>query len=510
MATWTDWLDQNASKGVRRYVPTSVLDVVSAVTAQPKLRTVGARHADNQLGRPNDGTAMIDPKFLTGTSLVKKVSGGALVYIRAGTRICDVNEQLWDMGYALPNMGSFDQQYFAGAVATGTHGSGASLGPLADLLRAVDLVDGTGQCWRVEDPAQPTTTKSAFSKSNPKWKLEQNDLALWRSVGVNAGALGSVVGVILYVMDAYKLWETRRAGTWEAQPKTTTAWKTLLGTSRHFELLICPYPSDDGTHFAVVTKRDLATDDVADKRVPDASNDGDELPPSSRHFLHELQRWVRREGGQLLPLGEILVNAPELAPDLLRKGMNSLIPKKPKGYDFVDRNYRILLLGMGVKAHGFEMAIPLENLNKVVDVIFAIAAEWNRSTDSRHDRCLFTSPFAVRFVAGGPQFIGTNGKERAGGASSDVWAFIEMPRLLIHDEEEKNREYPNYPNAAVRSIWHAVRPYGVRAHWGQHEFLVPTDLPALYPNLDAWKNQANRLDPLGRFANARALQIGLR
>ncbi len=510
MATWTDWLDQNASKGVRRYVPNSVVEVVNAVTTESKLRTIGARHADNPIGRPNDGTAMIDPKFLTGTSLVKKIPGGALVYIRAGTRIADVNEQLWAMGLSLPNMGSFDHQYFAGAVATGTHGSGATLGPLADALRAVDLVDGTGQCWRIEDPAQPVTTKAAFSKSNPKWKLVQDDLALWRSVGVHAGALGSVVGMMLSVMDAYKLWETRRAGTWEAQPKTTAAWKTLLGTSRHFELLICPYPSDDGTHFAVVTKRDLATDDVADKCVPDASNDGDELPPNSRHFTHELQRWVRREEGQLLPLGEILVNAPDLAPALLRKGMSSLIPKKPSGYDFVDRNYRILLLGMGVKAHGYEMAIPLENLNKVVDVILNVAADWNKSTDSRHDRCLFTSPFAVRFVAGGPQFIGTNGKERAGGKSSDVWAFIEMPRLLIHDEEEKNREYPNYPHAAVRSIWHAVRPFGVRAHWGQHEFLVSTDLPLLYPNLDAWKQQANRLDPSGKFANARALQIGLR
>jgi hypothetical protein len=120
-ATWTDWLDQNASKGVRRYVPSSVNDVVHAVKNERKLRTIGAGHADNRLGRPDDGTAMIDPQRLSGVSLVKKTPGGALVYIGAGTRVCDVTRRLWEMELALPNMGSFDQQYFAGAVGTGTH-----------------------------------------------------------------------------------------------------------------------------------------------------------------------------------------------------------------------------------------------------------------------------------------------------------------------------------------------------------------------------------------------------
>ena len=90
-ATWTDWLDQNASKGVRRYVPSSVNDVVHAVKNERKLRTIGAGHADNRVGRPDDGTAMIDPQRLSGVSLVKKTPGGALVYIGAGTRVFDVN-----------------------------------------------------------------------------------------------------------------------------------------------------------------------------------------------------------------------------------------------------------------------------------------------------------------------------------------------------------------------------------------------------------------------------------
>jgi hypothetical protein len=511
MAIWTDWLDQNASQGVRCYVPSSVDDVVRAVKSERKLRTIGARHADNRVGRPDDGTAMIDPKRLCGLSLVRKTPGGALVYIRAGTRVSDANRLLWDKCLALPNMGSFDHQYFAGAVGTGTHGSGASLGSFADCLHAVDLVDGTGQPWRIEDPAQPLTTKAAFATSNPGWKLVQDDVALWRSVGVHAGALGSVTGMVLKVRDRYKLWETRRPSTYEALPDNVVQWEQTLKSERHWEALICPY-AEDKTHFAVVTCRGIAPKDLDDVPVPALTDDPDKLPPNSRHVLHELQRAIRRLGVKL-PLGWWLVHHPDKAGKCLQSAMNMLIPKQWKQqrqYDFVDRSYRILLLGIGARAHGYEMAVPLEHVNTVVKVILSVAAEWNHSDKEKKDRCVFTSPFSLRFVKAGGQFIGTNGQERVGAPPSDIWCFVEIPRLLIHDEKEKKREFPHYPDAAVRSIWQACRPFGVRPHWGQQEFMVASDLPALYPNLAAWKAQAARLDPDGKFANARALQIGLR
>jgi hypothetical protein len=162
------------------------------------------------------------------------------------------------------------------------------------------------------------------------------------------------------------------------------------------------------------------------------------------------------------------------------------------------------------QAHGFEMAVPLEYVNKVVDVILSVAAEWNSPDKTKHDRRVFISPFSLHFVNSGPQFIGTNGRERVGAPPSDAWCFMEISRLWIHGEKEKKREFPCYPDAAVRSIWQTCGPFGVRSHWGQQEFMVASGLPALYPNLAAWQAQAARLDPERKFANARALQIGLR
>ena len=431
-------------------------------------------HADNRVGRPDDGTAMIDPQRLSGVSLVKKTPDGALVYIGAGTRVCDVNQRLWQMELALPNMGSFDQQYFAGAVGTGTHGSGASLGPFADLLRSVDLVDGTGQPWRIEDPAQPPTTKAAFAASNREQKARPGrpgPVALGRGARGGArlrhrdGPHGS--GQVQAVGDPPR--EHLRGSS--EHPRTV---EETLAAVRHWEALICPYASKDGTHFAVITRRDIATKDLGDVPVPPLTDDADKLPPSSRHFQHELQRAFRRFVVTTVPLGQWIVHHPDQAGGLLRFAMNNLIPKQQRAYDFVDRSYRILLLGIGARAHGYEMAVPLENVNNVVKVILSVAAAWNHPDKDKHDRCVFTSPFSLRFVKSGPQFIGTNGHERVGAPPSDIWCFIEIPGCGSTTRRKRSANFRTIRTRRSRSIWGACRAFGARPHWGQQEFMLAT------------------------------------
>ena len=49
-------------------------------------------------------------------------------WIRAGTKLSEIGEPLQRMGLALANQGDIDRQSLAGAIATGTHGTGATLG----------------------------------------------------------------------------------------------------------------------------------------------------------------------------------------------------------------------------------------------------------------------------------------------------------------------------------------------------------------------------------------------
>jgi FAD/FMN-containing dehydrogenase len=62
---------------------------------------------------------------------------------------------LLDAGVALKNQGDIDRQAIGGAVGTGTHGAGPTLGSLSAELRAFRLVTAEGQvldCSRTSNP----------------------------------------------------------------------------------------------------------------------------------------------------------------------------------------------------------------------------------------------------------------------------------------------------------------------------------------------------------------------
>ena len=46
------------------------------------------------------------------------------VTVGAGIRLFDLTEKLESLGLALPNLGDIDCQSLAGAISTGTHGTG--------------------------------------------------------------------------------------------------------------------------------------------------------------------------------------------------------------------------------------------------------------------------------------------------------------------------------------------------------------------------------------------------
>ena len=53
------------------------------------------------------------------------------VTLWAGTKLHQLGDLLWARGLSLANMGDIDRQALAGAISTGTHGTGRTLGNLA-------------------------------------------------------------------------------------------------------------------------------------------------------------------------------------------------------------------------------------------------------------------------------------------------------------------------------------------------------------------------------------------
>ena len=107
---------------------------------------------------------------------------GDLVTVPAAMPMSTLNALLAQRGLAVPNLGDVDAQTVAGAIATGTHGTGAAHSTLASCVAAVTLVTGIGQIIRVDAGSE-----------------------LFPAVRLGLGALGILVDVTLRCVDAFLL-----------------------------------------------------------------------------------------------------------------------------------------------------------------------------------------------------------------------------------------------------------------------------------------------------------------
>ena len=154
--------------------------------------------------------------------------GSASVRVEAGVRLRALGERLDRLGLALPNLGDVDVQSLAGAIATGTHGTGALLRPLHAQVEAVELVDGTGS--------------SRVLTGEPE--LQAARLAV--------GALGVMTAVTLRCVPAFTL---RGVDVPRPLHETIARLDELVDGSEHFELFAFPHARD------VITRTNARVDE---------------------------------------------------------------------------------------------------------------------------------------------------------------------------------------------------------------------------------------------------------
>ena len=124
---WRNWAGNQRTNPVRTVAAHDTGDVVAAVKDAARdglrLKAVGSGHSFTAIAVP-DGVAVrapSDPRLL-------HVDADGLATVPAGMTLRALNPLLWERGRALPNLGDIDAQTVAGALATGTHGTGAHHG----------------------------------------------------------------------------------------------------------------------------------------------------------------------------------------------------------------------------------------------------------------------------------------------------------------------------------------------------------------------------------------------
>ena len=123
----------------------SVEHLQELVAAAPRVRALGSRHSFTDL---TDITDVDDGVLVSLTDLpttveVDPATRTARVTGRAAYG--DVATQLHAAGWALGNLASLPHISVAGAVATGTHGSGVDNGSLATAVASIDIVGPDGE-----------------------------------------------------------------------------------------------------------------------------------------------------------------------------------------------------------------------------------------------------------------------------------------------------------------------------------------------------------------------------
>ena len=125
-------------------MPDKLEDIIAlvkrAIDSNRKIRIMGSAHSFMPLVSTED----IQLNLSRYKGLLRIDEEKQIAYIKAGTTLADLSTLLDEKGYALENMGDISSQSLAGAISTGTHGTGIKMGNISTQLESVQFVNGNG------------------------------------------------------------------------------------------------------------------------------------------------------------------------------------------------------------------------------------------------------------------------------------------------------------------------------------------------------------------------------
>ncbi len=181
---WSNW--SGSVQGNPRQIirPQSVEELAHLVGAFGRegrhVRVVGAGHSFTPIAQTDDILISLDD--LQGIEALDADAGSALVL--GGTKLKKLGETLFTHRLAQENLGDIDVQSIAGAISTGTHGTGIRFGTLATQVEGLTLVTANGELLECSPTQHPDIFKAAQ---------------------VSLGMLGIIAKVKLRVVPAKKL-----------------------------------------------------------------------------------------------------------------------------------------------------------------------------------------------------------------------------------------------------------------------------------------------------------------
>lgn len=184
MEEWTNWSGSLKFAPAELHNPADENALVNimekAHEGLRKVRVSGAGHSSSSLVETDQ--VLINLANFKGIVRNNEIESTAT--LRAGMTVHESNQALQKIDLALFNTGDVDVQMLAGAISTGTHGTGRRLQNLSSMLMGVRMVNGNGKVIEFNQQEHPE---------------------LMKAIRVSLGSLGVFTEITVKVVPLFKL-----------------------------------------------------------------------------------------------------------------------------------------------------------------------------------------------------------------------------------------------------------------------------------------------------------------
>ncbi len=315
--SWQNWSGTESATPEQVLTPSSAEELASAVKSLAeqgkRLKAAGSGHSFTGCAAPEQVQVRLDGL----SSIVSADKASGRVTVGAGTGLRKLNAGLAAAGLAMANLGDIDKQTISGAVATGTHGTGAQLGGLATQITGLDLVTADGS----------VLTCSADENAD-----------VFDAARISVGALGVVSSLTLQCVPAFLL---RAQEGPMPLADTLDGFTELAEGNDHFEFYWFPHTD------VALTKRN--------NRVPGGT------PPAP---VGAVRGWIDDEllSNRVFELtNRLTAIRPAITPQV-----NRLAAKALSAREYVDASYKVFCSNRDVRFRESEYAVPREHVVGVI------------------------------------------------------------------------------------------------------------------------------------------------
>jgi L-gulono-1,4-lactone dehydrogenase len=338
---WTNWCRSVTAEPRVVAHPESVDELAQLITAASQagrpVKAVGAGHSFNEIAA-TDGVQICMDRLI---GLASVDHGRGLVTVRGGTTLDQLNVLLAAEGLALENLGDIDKQTIAGAISTGTHGTGARFGGLATQVRRLTMIIADGSQLRCSATEHP-------------------DLFAAASIGL--GALGVISEVTLQCVPSFRLHATEGPARLD---EVLDSLDAMVAENDHFDFYWFPH-----TDRTLIKSNNHVPQDYLGRRLP-----------QWRFLLEdELLSNALYEG-----VNRIAWLLPSLVPRINQISARALSPR-----EFTDTSYAVFTSPRRVRFTECEYAVRREDIGPVLRALRA----W---IDDHDERISF--PVEIRVAA---------------------------------------------------------------------------------------------------------------